>query len=222
MALNSGPSFLLKDLDLERPERHFHLQVDSLSLGSGLYVITGPNGAGKSTLLEACVGLHARATASVEVNGNSLLKWRSSSLGYAALGFAPQQPIQPLRWTLHEYLRYSLWLKRVPRSRWTPLVERICSEVELRGLLEHRLGKLSGGLRRRALFAQALVHEPNVVVLDEPCAGLDARATSAVIALLRERAQRSVVLVSDHGERFTPYASTVLGISDGNLSWGEQ
>ena len=161
--------------------------------------VVGPNGAGKSTLFKAILGLHKgwRGTINVfdgEAGSNKRL-----------MGYTPQIELVDWDFPLRVFDvvlmgRYGkLGLFRRPGGEDRDIVWRSLEQVGLEGLAMRQIGELSGGQRRRALIARALAQEPEVLLLDEPVAGLDATAQHDLTSLLQELTDRGkTILVATH------------------------
>jgi ABC-2 type transport system ATP-binding protein len=130
-------------------------------------------------------------------------------------GFLPQQLAFPARFTVAEYLTYAAWLKAVPTAGIGPRVAQALDLVDLADRRDHRLKTLSGGMLRRAGIAQAIVHDPDLVVLDEPAAGLDPAQRVHLRDLIRVKAQAASVLISTHLVEDVVIADHVVVLNDG-------
>jgi ABC-2 type transport system ATP-binding protein len=171
--------------------------VDLLA-GPGVFGLLGPNGAGKTSLLRMM------ATAMRPTSGNlSLLGRDPGSYGPRCeirrrLGYLPQSPGYYPGFTVAECVEYFALLKEVPSARIRVAIATAIDRVELGDRRKARLRTLSGGMLRRAGIAQAIVNEPELLLLDEPTAGLDPEQRVAFRALLRDLGQRATVVVSTH------------------------
>jgi ABC-2 type transport system ATP-binding protein len=169
-----------------------------LRTGPGVFGLLGPNGAGKTTLLRMM------ATAVPPSSGQLLLLGRDpASYGprreiRRRLGYLPQSPGYYPGFTVTEFVEYYALLKEVPSARVRSAVASAIDRVGLGDRRKARLRTLSGGMLRRACIAQAIVNEPELVLLDEPTAGLDLEQRVTFRALLRELGQRATVVVSTH------------------------
>ena len=169
-----------------------------LQAGPGVFGLLGPNGAGKTSLLRM------RATAIRPTSGRLRLIGRDP--GHAGprreirrrLGYLPQQLGYYPGFTAAEYVEYFALLKEVPAARVPAAVTAALDRVELGGHGRARLRTLSGGMLRRVGIAQAIVNEPDLLLLDEPTAGLDPEQRVAFRTLLRELGRRATVVVSTH------------------------
>ena len=169
-----------------------------LRTGPGVFGLLGPNGAGKTTLLRMM------ATAVPPSSGRLLLLGRDpASYGprreiRRRLGYLPQSPGYYPGFTVTEFVEYFALLKEVPSARVRSAVVSAIDRVGLGDRRKARLRTLSVGMLRRACIAQAIVNEPELVLLDEPTAGLDPEQRVTFRALLRELGERATVVVSTH------------------------
>lgn len=170
--------------------------LDEVSLridGGQVAGILGPNGAGKSTLLNLIIGLRPIGTGEAEVLGQSL-PCRDASLR-RRIGVVLQETALYDELTAFENLRFAASLYAVPDSR-----QRIMSVLELLGLAERAhdvVGTLSGGMRRRIAIARALIHDPELLIIDEPTLGVDVDTRHAIWSHMRLlRAHGATILVA--------------------------
>jgi ABC-2 type transport system ATP-binding protein len=169
-----------------------------LQAGPGVFGLLGPNGAGKTSLLRMM------ATAVPPTSGRLRLLGRDpGSYGprreiRRRLGYLPQNLGYYPGFTVAEFVEYFALLKEMPVARVPAAVAAAVDRVELGGKAKARLRTLSGGMLRRAGIAQAIVNEPELLLLDEPTAGLDPEQRVAFRGLLRELGTRATVVVSTH------------------------
>ena len=141
--------------------------------------LLGPNGAGKTTLMSLVTRLFHSRSGSITVNGFDLR--RSSRAALAAMGVVFQRLTLDLDLSVQQNLRYAASLQGLPRGR---ALQRIAEELERLGVADRRrslVRSLSGGLRRRVELARALLHQPRLLVLDEPTVGLDIDSRRAIV-----------------------------------------
>jgi ABC-2 type transport system ATP-binding protein len=176
-----------------------HLAVDGvdLNLDTGVHGLLGPNGAGKTTLVKALATVlrpHAGELrlAGVDADASDLRELRRR-IGYLpqSFGFYP-------RYTAREFVEYLAWLKEMPRSAIPAAVDRALDRVGLADRADSRMKTLSGGMVRRVGIAQAIVNDPEILLLDEPTAGLDPEQRVNFRRLLREIGGDACVVVSTH------------------------
>lgn len=200
-----------------RYRRGFALGPVSLSVdGPGVTALMGPNGAGKSTLIRLLCGVASPAAGRVEVAGRTMARGRRGRAARQVLGYVPQSMQFPQRARLVQVLHHAAWLRRVPRADSEQAVARALSVVDLQDRAGARVRSLSGGMLRRLTVAQALVHDPQVLVLDEPTAGLDPQQRLAMRRYLRSLGERATVLVATHlAEDVTAVADSVVVLGGG-------
>jgi ABC-2 type transport system ATP-binding protein len=170
----------------------------SLQTGAGVFGLLGPNGAGKTTLLRMA------ATVIPPTSGRLRLLGRDPG-GYGPrreirrrLGYLPQNLGYYPGFTVAEFVEYFALLKDMPPGRVPHAVAAAIEHVGLGDRARAKLRTLSGGTLRRAGIAQAIVNEPELLLLDEPTAGLDPEQRVAFRSLLRDLGQRATVIVSTH------------------------
>ncbi|MBF0613693.1 MAG: ABC transporter ATP-binding protein [Magnetococcales bacterium] len=156
----------------------------------------GPNGAGKTTTMRILAGLLAPTEGSVAVAGVDVLDHPVEAR--ARIGFLPENPPIYGEMTVYEYLGYLATLRRVPGVGLKQAVERAMERCGLTSVRDRLLRNLSKGFKQRAGIAQAIVHSPDVVILDEPTVGLDPIQIREIRALIRELGGEHSVLLSTH------------------------
>jgi ABC-2 type transport system ATP-binding protein len=187
----------------------------SFSLAGGITGLLGPNGAGKSTLLHMMAGFLAPSAGSVLVEGRPA--WRNPE-AYRALGLVPErEAVQPFL-TAREFVRFNAVMQGVPDPKGA--TERALEEVDLRGAADRKIGTFSKGMRQRAKVAGALVHDPRILLLDEPFNGMDPGQRLHMMGLLRAQADAGrTVLISSHIlEELDRLADSVLVLVSGRLA----
>ena len=166
----------------------------SFSLDAGITGLLGPNGAGKSTILSMISGLLRPSTGTVAIEGRST--WRDPSM-YRRVGLVPERESLPGYLTGRAFVEYNARLQGVPDPRGA--AARAIEEVDLAPSADRDLAGYSKGMRQRIKVAAALVHEPHVLVLDEPFNGMDPRQRLHMMELLRRMADEGrVILFSSH------------------------
>ena len=171
--------------------------VDLLT-GPGVFGLLGPNGAGKTSLLRMMATAIPPSSGSLRLLGRDTGSYGPRREIRRRLGYLPQNPGYYPGFTVTEYVEYFALLKEVPSARVRAAVATAIDRVELGDRRKARLRTLSGGMVRRVGIAQAIVNEPELLLLDEPTAGLDPEQRVAFRALLRDLGQRATVVVSTH------------------------
>ncbi len=174
--------------------------VDSVSLrvpqGQTLGLI-GPNGAGKTTLLRLIASLAKSDCGDIRVDGESVSRHPRSVR--KKLGFMPAEFGSPRNLSIGEYLEYFGCMYGIPRSERPLRIKDVCELTDLSGREEVMVKGLSTGNRQRLLLAKTLLHDPQVLVLDEPASGLDPRARTELRTIVRElAAMGKTIIISSH------------------------
>ena len=169
-----------------------------LSIGPGVFGLLGPNGAGKTTLLRTLATVSRPDSGAVTLLGRDPADHRQRREIRRRLGYLPQTLSYYPAFTVDEFVEYFALLKEMPREQVPGAVARAIDRVGLAGRARSRLRTLSGGMLRRAGIAQAIVNDPQLLLLDEPTAGLDPEQRVEFRALLREIGTESTVVVSTH------------------------
>ena len=164
----------------------------NLELGkTGVTVVMGPNGAGKTTLLRMLHGLERVSAGRVKWSCDSVEAHRNQS-------FVFQTPVV-LRRSVRENLTYPLRLRGVDRKTAGQKAANWADHVGLKTAADRSASRLSGGERQKLTLARALITEPSLLILDEPCAALDGKATREIEAILTEASQTGTrIIMSTH------------------------
>ena len=192
--------------------------VDGLDLTvpSGTCVgLLGPNGAGKSTTMRLLTAQAIADEGSLEILGLRLPG--ESKAARAQMGVVPQLDNLDVTLTVEQNLLVFTYLYRVGRADRRAAIDRALDIANLRDRRHARVDELSGGMRRRLLIARALVHQPRLVLLDEPTVGLDPQVRQELWALIdRLRSEGTSILMSTHYiEEAERLADTVVVVSHG-------
>ena len=168
------------------------------TLTPGVYGLLGPNGAGKSTLMNILTD-NLKADGGEVVFSDDKASVIPSDAEYRKiLGFMPQQQGMYPNFTLIRFLYYMAALKDMKKTDAAEQIERLISLVNLSGSRNKRLGGFSGGMKQRALIAQALLGDPKIIILDEPTAGLDPKERIRIRNLIAEIAFDKIVMIATH------------------------
>lgn len=173
----------IKDVNMEIAER-------------GIFGLLGSNGAGKSTIMNIMCGVLKQSKGSVFIKGVDM---RENSIeAKRHIGFLPQKPPLHLDLTVEEYLIYSANLRMIPDKEIMPAVNNVLNKCSITHFRNRLIKNLSGGYQQRVGIAQAIIHNPDLVVLDEPTNGLDPNQTVEIRNLIKEIAQERTVVLSTH------------------------
>ncbi len=156
----------------------------------------GPNGAGKTTTMRMLTGNLAPSAGRISVAGIDLLD--SPKQAKARIGYLPEQPPLYRELTVQEYLRYCAHLNRVPGRELGRAVDQAQARCGLTEVRRRLIGNLSKGFQQRVGIAQAILHNPAVVILDEPTVGLDPIQIREIRALIRELGENHGIILSTH------------------------
>jgi len=156
----------------------------------------GPNGAGKSTTMQMLTGNLAPTTGSIRINGIDILEQPREAK--QALGFLPEQPPLYRELSVDEFLQFCTRLNRIPRDKQTAAVNYAKERCGLTEVGQRLINNLSKGYQQRVGIAQAIIHSPEVVILDEPTVGLDPIQIREIRKLIRELGGEHSVILSTH------------------------
>jgi ABC-2 type transport system ATP-binding protein len=179
-----GRTEVLKDIDLE--------------IGKGVFGLLGPNGAGKTTLLRTLATAIDPAAGTMQLLGYDPAHHEQLRSFRRKLGYLPQSFGYYPGFTVWEFIEYFALLKEVPIGQVARKVQAAIEDVGLEDLARKKLKTLSGGMLRRVGIAQALVNNPDLLLLDEPTAGLDPEERVRFRNLIRRIGEHGTVIVSTH------------------------
>jgi len=156
----------------------------------------GPNGAGKSTTMKMLSGNLAPDKGQILINGIDLLDKPAEAK--ACIGYLPETPPLYKEQTVSEFLRFCAKLNNIPKKQRITAVDNAIERCGLSDVSQRLIGHLSKGFQQRVGIAQAIIHEPAVVILDEPTSGLDPIQIREIRQLIREIANQHSVILSTH------------------------
>jgi ABC-type multidrug transport system ATPase subunit len=196
------------------------LQGIGLSILPGECVgLLGPSGSGKSTLLKACCGLTRPKAGEVLLDGQNLHQHRDA--WRRRMGYVPQEDIIHLELSVFQALDYAARLRLPPgmgRDERKALVERVIRQVGLQERAQVRIGKLSGGQRKRASVGVELLTRPAVLYLDEPTSGQDPHLEETMMRLFKDLAEEgTTVVVTTHAMASVELLDHVAMVHGGQL-----
>ncbi|WEK36489.1 MAG: ABC transporter ATP-binding protein [Candidatus Pseudobacter hemicellulosilyticus] len=163
---------------------------------TGVIGLLGSNGAGKSTIMNIIAGVLNQTEGEVYING--INKRKDPQLAKKQIGFLPQNPPLYPDFTVSEYLTYTADLRRMDKTTIKQAVGAVMEKTGIAHFSSRLIKNLSGGYRQRVGIAQAIIHNPGLVILDEPTNGLDPNQIIEARKLIREIAAEHTVLLSSH------------------------
>jgi len=173
----------VKDIDFDISDR-------------GIYGLLGSNGAGKSTIMNIMCGVLKQTKGNVFIKG---INMREKPIEAKKLiGFLPQKPPLHFDLTVEEYLIHCANLRMIPEKQINEAVESVMNKCAITHFRQRLIKNLSGGYQQRVGIAQAIIHNPELVVLDEPTNGLDPNQTIEVRNLIKEISHERTVILSTH------------------------
>ena len=188
----------------------------TLTVPSGITGLLGPNGAGKSTFMKLVTGQLKPSKGGITVLGEPI--WRNPKL-YFRIGFCPEQDAFYDRMTGLEWITALSRLNGVTDAEATAMARRALDMVDLADAAGKKIGAYSKGMRQRVKLAQALAHDPDLLILDEPLGGMDPIARRKTIRLIKDwgRAGKSVIVSSHILHEIESMTSNILLINQGRI-----
>lgn len=170
--------------------------IDFTISGGEVVGLLGPNGAGKSTAMKIMTGFISASGGSVSIFGKDIL---SDPIGVKNhLGYLPEAaPLYP-EMTVGNYLKFIAEVRRLGSAESRRAIDRVVTRCDLKDRTHQSIGTLSKGLKQRVGLAQAMLHDPDVLILDEPTSGLDPNQIQEIRRLIREVGEKKTVLLSTH------------------------
>jgi len=159
-------------------------------------VFLGQNGAGKTTTMRVITGFMPATSGTVRVCGFDVFE--QSGEVRSRIGYLPENPPLYNDMTVVPYLRFVAKLKGMERGDIDAAIDRVLSTCALGGVSERLLGHLSKGFRQRVGLAQALIHDPEVLILDEPTIGLDPTQREEILGVIKSIGSKHTVVLSTH------------------------
>ena len=169
----------------------------TFEVGRGEIVgLLGPNGAGKSTILRILSGFMPATSGTVRIGGYDV--FHDADEVRRRIGYMPENNPLHMEMRVREYLKFRARLKGLGRTRTRERVATVLEQCDLKDVQKRIIGQLSKGYKQRVGLADALVHEPELIILDEPTIGLDPNQLRAVRQLIKDLGGRHTVLLSTH------------------------
>ncbi|MFF0656882.1 ABC transporter ATP-binding protein [Micromonospora tulbaghiae] len=179
--------------------------------------LLGPNGAGKTTLIKCMVGLARPHQGQVIIDGRDVSDGKAAQ---SLIGYVPQSPSLPGLAKVRDIVAYAAWLSGVDAARTDHAVVAALTKMQASDLGSRRIRTLSGGQRQRIALATGIVHDPRIVILDEPTVGLDPGQRLKAREVIRQLGAERPVLLSTHlTEDVEHLADSVAVLADGKIRY---
>ncbi|WP_422772578.1 ABC transporter ATP-binding protein [Plantactinospora sp. WMMC1484] len=181
----------------------------SWTIGPGVTALLGPNGSGKTTLIKCMVGLARPGSGQVIIGGRDVSDGRAAQ---KALGYVPQNPSLPGLAKVRDLVAYAAWLSGMEAARTDAAVEAALDRMQALDLATRRIRTLSGGQRQRVALATGIVHDPRILILDEPTVGLDPGQRLKVRQVIKQFATERPVVLSTHLTEDVEHLADSVGV----------
>lgn len=196
-----------------------HCAVSDLSFTiekGQIYGFLGPNGAGKSTTMNIMTGCLAATSGTVTIDGHDI--YEDARQAKRLIGYLPEQPPLYLDRTPREYLRFVAQAKGIPSGQVERQIQEAMAVTGIEAVSDRLIKNLSKGYRQRVGIAQALLGDPEVIILDEPTVGLDPQQIIEIRQLIKNLGKKHTVILSSHIlSEVQAVCQTILIISKGRL-----
>lgn len=156
----------------------------------------GPNGAGKSTTMKMITGYLTPSSGAVSIAGINILEDPISAQRH--IGYLPEGAPAYGEMTTYKYLDFIASIRRIPRKDKKDRINNIIDRINLNSVANRKIEDLSKGYKRRVGLAQAIIHDPNILIMDEPTDGLDPNQKHEIRSLIREMAPKKAIIISTH------------------------
>ena len=187
------------------------------TLTPGIYALMGPNGSGKSTLINILTDNLKADSGEITYDGENTLKMGVKFR--KKLGFMPQYPGMYPNFTVEKFLWYMATLKGLKKDEAARQIAEVLEAVELADVPNRKISALSGGMKQRLALAQAVLGDPEILILDEPTAGLDPKQRIAIRDYIAKIALQKIVLIATHVVSDVEYiAKEVIFLKKGQIT----
>ena len=195
----------------------------SLTIADGSITgLLGPNGSGKTTIMKAICGFHFPTQGSIKItapDGTSFTTDENPELCMKNIGYVPEIPLLPKDMRVLEFLRYAADTHGIPKEKTEEACELVIKECSIEKLLSKKIKTLSKGQQQRVSFAQAIIHNPPNLILDEPVSGLDPAQILQMRDLIKKLAKTKAVLMSTHIlQEVRSLCDTLYIVSEGKIT----
>ncbi len=197
-----------------------HRAVDDLSfeINEGDVVgFLGPNGAGKSTTMKMLTGFLLATSGTIEIDKRQYNRSSAESIAIKQdIGYLPEGAPAYTDMTVYQFLYFIAKVRKIPRKDRVQAITRVVQQVALQAVVDKKIENLSKGFKRRVGIAQAIIHDPRILILDEPTDGLDPNQKHQVRQLIQNLAKDKIVIVSTHIlEEVSAVCNRAIIIADG-------
>lgn len=188
----------------------------SFTLQKGVYGLLGENGAGKSTLMRMMATVDFPTKGEIRYEGKSIYAMDEEYRGL--IGYMPQNYSVYPGFTARDFLQYMGTLKGVPGKKLKSRIEEVLNFVNLSDVADKKVKTFSGGMKRRIGIAQAIINEPQILIFDEPTAGLDPRERIRFSNIISDMGKDKIILLSTHiVSDIEAIANELVVIKNGNI-----
>lgn len=173
----------------------------TMDLTPGIYALLGPNGSGKSTLINIITGSITASAGQILYQEDERQPEDILKMGIRfreKLGFMPQYPGMYSDFTVERFMKYMSALKGITKHEANEQITKILEQVELNDVRKRRIKTLSGGMKQRLALAQAVLGNPEILILDEPTAGLDPKQRISIRNFISEISLNKIVIIATH------------------------
>jgi len=207
---------LLQVNELEKKYKsHIAVKKISFQIEKGQCIaLLGPNGAGKTTTLQMLAGLLTPSSGSIQFKQLNEKDYRSK------IGFLPQHPSFFNWMSPVQFLQFSGELSHIPKQQLKEKINEVLQFVSLSAVKKKRIGGFSGGMKQRLGLAQALLNDPELLILDEPVSALDPAGRRDVLSLITKLKEKTTILFSTHVlHDAEQVCDKVIMLKDGEIKW---
>ncbi|MBQ7841768.1 MAG: ABC transporter ATP-binding protein [Lachnospiraceae bacterium] len=196
---------------------HYAVKDLTVTIQKGqIYGFLGPNGAGKSTTMNIITGYLAPTKGVVKIDGIDMMKEPQEAK--KKIGYLPEIPPVYGEMTVDEYLKFAAQLKKIPAAKRAESIESAIKTAQLENVRKRLIGNLSKGYKQRVGLAQAILGDPEIIILDEPTVGLDPKQMIEIRELILSLKEKHTVILSSHIlSEVSAVCDQILIISNGEL-----
>lgn len=211
-----------KNYNLLNSKSTFSVQNITLKVIPGqICGLLGPNGSGKTTIMKAICGFHYPTEGEILIddnNGNLINVAERPEKARDFIGYVPEKSILPPEMTVYDFLDYAASIHGINSSEKKSVLLSVINECSLEKVLTKKIKTLSKGYSQRVSFAQAIIHNPPILILDEPVSGLDPAQIIQMRKLINKMAESKTVLLSTHLlQEVYSLCKTICIISNGKI-----